>query len=117
VDDVEVDLIQTEPLEALLRLEHGVLAPREELRRDEDLLPRDAAVAQRPSDARLVAIGLRGVDVAVAELERPADGPECEQAVRRLPDAESQSRHPRAVGEDADSIAVAIRRAECILVS
>ena len=52
----------------------GFVVDRIELRGDEDLVARHAAVAQGAADARLVAVGLRGVDVAVAELERPANG-------------------------------------------
>src|SRR5262249_30292258 len=61
VDDVEVDVVDAEPLEAALRLGLRVLAGGVELRRDEDLLARDAAVAQRAPDAALVAVRLGGV--------------------------------------------------------
>ena len=73
VDDVEVDLVDAEPLQAPLRLGLRVLLRRIELRRDEDLLARHAAVAQRAADALLVAVGLRGVDVAVARARAPSE--------------------------------------------
>ena len=55
-------------------------------------------------DALLVAVGLGGVDVAVAELERPADGVLALGAVGDLPDAESERRHLVAVGELTGSL-------------
>ena len=47
---------------------------RRQLGRDEDLVARQAAVAQGAADRRLVAVHRRGVDVAIADLERPPDG-------------------------------------------
>ncbi len=88
VDDVEVDLLDAEPLEAVLGLGGRVGARGIELRRDEDLVARDAAVAQRAADARLVAVGLRGVDVPVARLERPAHRVLTLGAVLDLPHAQ-----------------------------
>ena len=72
VDDVEVDGVDAEPLEAALHLGDGILAARVELRRDEDVLARDAAVADRPPDAAFVLVGLRRVDVAVAQPRAPS---------------------------------------------
>ena len=72
VDDVQVDLVDPEPVQAARASAGSCEAG--ELRRDEDVLAGHAALAQRPSDARLVAVRLRGVDVAVPELERPAHG-------------------------------------------
>ena len=99
MDDVEVDLVHAQPFEAALRLGLRVLARREELGREEDLIARHVAVAQRAADALLVAVGLRRVDMAVAELERRADRVLALRAVRHLPDAEAEQRDLVAVGE------------------
>src|SRR3954452_17756336 len=102
VDDVQVDLLDAQALEAALRLLLGVPGrARIELRRDEDLVARHAAVANGAADARLVPVGLRRVDVAVAELERPADRVLALGTVRDLPDAQAEERDLVAVGEDA----------------
>src|SRR4029077_1283510 len=101
VDDVEVDLVDAEALEAVLRLGLRVLAAGIELRRDEDVLARHAALAQGAPDARLVAVRLRRVDVAVAELKRPPHRARALRAVRDLPDSAPEQRDLVAVGEDA----------------
>src|SRR5439155_14602797 len=88
VDDVQVDGVHAEPLETPFGFRDRILASREELRRDEHLVARDAACAQALADALLVAVGLRGIDVAVAELERRADGVHAFISVRHLPDTE-----------------------------
>src|SRR4029077_13997114 len=88
VDDVEVDVVDPESLQAALGLGDRVLSSGKELGGDEDLLARDAALAQPLSDALLVAVRLCRVDVSVAELERPADGIDTLAAVLDLPDAE-----------------------------
>src|SRR5205085_11772354 len=63
VDDVQIDLIDTQPVQAALGLRGRIgSTPGIELGRDEELLARDAALAQRLPDARLVAVGLRRVD-------------------------------------------------------
>src|SRR5690606_1694475 len=74
VDEIEIDVVEPEPLEA--RVERGergvvamVLVP--QLRRDEYVLSRDAALADRAPDVRLVPVEGSGVHVAVARLERP----------------------------------------------
>ena len=64
----------------------------------------DAAVAKRLADALLVAVGLGGVDVAVAELQRPADGVLALGPVGHLPDAEPERRHLVAIGELTGSL-------------
>ena len=70
VDEVEVDVIEAEPLQAgVERAQRAVVAlvvvP--QLRRDEDLLAREPLVAHRGADVGLVAVDARGVDVAIAE--------------------------------------------------
>ena len=106
VDDVQVDVVDAEPPEAVLGLARRIGVAREELGRDEHLLPGDAALAQRPADALLVAVGLRRVDVAVAELERPAHGVLALRPVGYLPDAESQHGNLLAVAELVERLVV-----------
>ncbi len=101
MDDVQIDLIYAEPSQALLSLGVGVLAAGIELGCEEYLLARHAAVMQRPADALLVAIRLRGVDVAIPELERPANRVLALGTVGHLPDAETEQRYLVAVGEPA----------------
>jgi hypothetical protein len=76
VHEVQVDGVQAQLREALVdrgeRLVTG-LAVVPELRRDEQLVPRDAAGGDGTSDAFLVAVDGRGVDVAVTGLEGVAD--------------------------------------------
>jgi hypothetical protein len=90
-----------EMAEAGLGFSRRIAAPGVELRRDEDLIPGDAAIAQRSSDARLVAIGLRRVDVAIAGLERPTDGVLTLRPVGHLPDPESEGGDDGAVCQNS----------------
>ena len=101
VNDVQIDLVELEPAEAALDLRHRVPAGRIELRGDEDLLAGDAAVSKRPPDAPLVAVGLRGVDVPVSGLERPANSALALGTIGNLPHAKPEDRDLRAVGEGA----------------
>src|SRR4051812_5315038 len=94
VDDVEVDLVDAEPPQAVLRRGRRVLVPRIELGGEEDLLARHAALAKPLADALLVAVRLRGVDVPVAELECPPHGVHALGPVGHLPDAEPEHRDP-----------------------
>lgn len=100
MDEVQVDVVDAEPLDAVRGLPEGVAPAGEELRRDEHLLARDAALAQRPADARLVSVCLRGVDVAVPELQRRPDSLHARGSVGHLPDPEPKQRHHRPIGED-----------------
>ena len=73
VDQVEVDVIQAEPLQAglagvLRRLEALVVGG--QLGGDEQLVARDARRGDRAADRGLVAVGRRGVDQPVARLQR-----------------------------------------------
>src|SRR4051794_20743248 len=99
VDDVEVDVLEAEAFETLLCLGRRILVLRIELRRHVDLVAREAARPQRSAHALLVAVGLGGVDVAIAGLERPAHGVLALSSVRHLPDAESQHGDARSVRE------------------
>src|SRR5207302_7508618 len=98
VDQVEVDLLHAEALEAPLRLRRRVLRAGVELRREEDVFARDAAVLQRASDARLVPVCLRGVDVAIAGLERPPNGVLGVRAGAHLPYAQAEERQLVSIG-------------------
>src|SRR5690606_34348446 len=76
VDEVEVHVVQTQLLEAQVdRVEGrlGALVGVPQLRRDEELLARDARLLDRPTDSHLVAVHGGGVDVAVADLEGVGD--------------------------------------------
>src|SRR5205085_11725975 len=87
------------------RLERRPLAPstvRPHLRRDEDVVAGNPALGERATDLLLVAVGARGVDVPVSELERCDDGrfgalAACE------PGPEPEQRHVRA-GRDLDEV-------------
>jgi hypothetical protein len=78
VDEVHVELVDAEPSEALPGRGNRVVAPpqiehapRKELGGKEYLAAWHAAVAQRPSDALLVAIGLGRVNMAIPQVNRP----------------------------------------------
>ncbi len=101
MDDVQVDLVDAKPFETARRRVRGFFVRGKELGRDEDLVARDAALADALPDALLVAVRLRGIDVSIAELERPANSVHAFAAVRHLPDAEPEQRDFVPVGEDA----------------
>ena len=102
MDDVEVDVVDAEPLEAPFRLGRRIGATAGiELRRHEELVTRDAALAQPLPDAFFVAVRLRRVDVPVAELERPPNGVHALGSVGNLPDPEADQRDLVPVGEHA----------------
>ena len=72
VDEVEVDVVEPEPVTALLEgAQRLVVAVRVvvQLGGDEDLVARQAGLGDRRADARLVAVHRGGVDVPVAGLE------------------------------------------------
>ena len=78
VDQVEVDVVEPESLEA--RLEGGqgrvvALLRVPQLGGDEDVLAGQARGGERRADAGLVAVGGGGVDVAVAGVKRLLDDP------------------------------------------
>jgi diketogulonate reductase-like aldo/keto reductase len=99
VDEPEVDVGEGERVEALGEcLPFVPRAARRQLRRDEDLVARDAARGECLSDLRLVGVHRRGVEVPVANLQRPADRVD-RGAAADLPRAEPEQRHRRARGE------------------
>jgi hypothetical protein len=93
VDQVKVDLLQAEPAKALFRLGDWVVPPRMELRGNEHLVARHAAVAEGAADAFLIAVRLSRVNVPVSGLERPAHGVDALTPVRHLPDAKAEHGH------------------------
>ncbi len=101
VDDVQVDVVHSQPAQAALRLGGGIAVAGIELGRDEHLFARRPAVAQRLADAALVAVGLGSVDMAIPELERPADGVDALRPVGHLPYAQPQQRDFVSVREPA----------------
>src|ERR1700691_364522 len=101
VDQIQINLIQTEPPQALPGFGNGVFAPWKELCRDEHVLALHAAVPQRPSDALLVGVSLGGVDMAVSQLQRPAHGVHAGQPVRHLPYAQAKHGHLISIRQDA----------------
>jgi len=92
MDQVEVDVVEPELLEALDAGATRPLMPLvdvEALRRHEDLVAIELRSAQCLSDGGLVAVGGRGVDVAIAGRERERHG--LDRLVRRdLEDAEAE---------------------------
>src|SRR5450631_2273293 len=101
VDEVQVQVVEAEALEALFRLGGGILSGGMELRGDVDIVTGYAAVEERPADALLVAAGLGRVDMPVPEIEGPLHGIDALRPVGHLPDAESEHWHPGAVSEHA----------------
>jgi len=110
VDDVEVQAIDLQPLEASLGLGRRVLLPRVELGRDEHLVARDPALAQPLADAVLVPVRLGRVEVPIAQLERPANRVDALRPIRDLPHAEPEQRDPVAVCELASGAIHGTRR-------
>ena len=109
MDDVQIDVVDPEPLQAPLDFRNRVLPCGRELGGEEHLLARDTALAQPLPHAFLVAVRLRRVDVPVPELERPADGAHALGAVRHSPDTEADQRDLVAVREGQDHrVAVAV---------
>ncbi len=102
VDQVQVDDTEVEPLFRSLERAPGtgrVLDLRRQLRGDEDLGAVDAAVADRPTDAGLVAVGEGGVDVPVAGVEGAPDGVVRLRPVGDLPRAEPDLRDGDVAGD------------------
>ena len=96
MDQVEVDVARAEPGEASVeRAQRGVVAvvviP--QLGRDEHLVARHAAGPDRGADIGLVAVDPRGVDVAVAELQRGGDGVAGRRAGELFLDRDSRAAH------------------------
>jgi hypothetical protein len=92
VDQVEVDVVEAQALEALLQRAPGLVVAMgvvEALRGHEDLVAGQAGGPDRLADALLVAVGRRRVDVAVAGPERAA-GDGGGVLGRHLEDAEAE---------------------------
>src|SRR5688572_22051676 len=77
VDEIQVHGVEPERLEAPVEGPQRAvvtLVGVPELGGHEELWPRDPARAHRGADVRFVPVDPRGVDVAVAELQRPLHG-------------------------------------------
>jgi hypothetical protein len=112
VDQVEIDVVETQAGEAALAGRQRVVVALlvvPQLGGDEELVARDAACSDRSADAVLVAVHRGGVDATVPDLETPGDlmldfgtrlGPE-----RAEPEArhEHAGRDLNGVGERAQS--------------
>ena len=97
VDDIEVDVIEAEPLKAPLCLDVGLFPTGVELCGDENFFTRHSAFGERPSDTFFVAVRLSRVDVVVPEIERRPDGVHALGAIGHLPDAQPEQRDLVAV--------------------
>jgi hypothetical protein len=102
VDQVQVNLVDVEPSQALLGLGlgFGIGAVGGELGGDEHLIARRAGLAQRASHALLVAVGLGRVDMAISQVEGLAHGVHADRPVGHPQHAEAQDRHVIPVRED-----------------
>ena len=81
VQEQQVELVDAEPLQRLLRVALDLVGRRlvvRHLRGQEDLVARHAALGDPAPDLALVLVRARGVDLPVADLQRVAD------AVRRV---------------------------------
>jgi hypothetical protein len=77
VDQIEIDVLQPEPRQAVVEGAQGIvvrLGVVPQLGGDEQLLARDAGCGDGLAHALLVAIDRRGVDAAIARVERRGDG-------------------------------------------
>jgi len=96
VDEVEVEDLDAEALHRGVEGRgHARVVVVPDLRRDEDVVAVDLAAPEDPADALLVAVDPRGVDVAVAGVERTAEGG-VDGGVRDLPDTEADLRDREA---------------------
>src|SRR6266852_7336077 len=87
VYQVEVDVAQSEPAQALVASGKGRIVPVvavPELGGDEDLLARHPAVSDSPADVLLVPVEARGVDMPVAHLQSELHGFPCDLSGRGL---------------------------------
>ena len=91
----EPEVYPVEPEEPEAGLDRRALAPRvagRQLRGDEDISRRDAAVVQGPSDLGLVPVHRRRVDKPVADVECSPNGPVGLRSPE-LPGSEAEQRH------------------------
>src|SRR5580698_10878923 len=87
---VEIDILEPEALQARFDLTNRVLGARVELCRDEDVATVEATLPKTFADTLLVAVALSGVDVAITQLERPADRVLRLAALGGLPDTQGE---------------------------
>src|SRR5260370_6989760 len=101
VNQIQIDVVCAKPLQAALELGGRIRARGIELGGDEHLVTPNPTLARRPPDTFLVAIDLGGVNVPVAELQRPAYGVDGRGPIGDLPHAEAEQRNLLAVCERA----------------
>jgi hypothetical protein len=107
VDEVEVDVVEPEPLQALVERRKGgvvALVGVPHLGGDEHLVTRHTALRDGRADLVFVLVELRGVDVAVAGGQRGGH--------RRLGFARRHQEHPEAQLGDGDAV-VQLDRGHC----
>jgi hypothetical protein len=109
MDEVEVQVVDTEANEALLGLCGRVGAGRMKLRRDEDLRARHATLLESPTDACLVAVRLGSVDVSIAELECPANRVDAVRPVGNLPETKTKRGNLTSVREYSHAVCLWFR--------
>jgi hypothetical protein len=102
MQQIEIDVVETQPRQARVersasRIESLVGIP--QFGRDEYLVTPESTRSDRFADLVLISIGLRGVDVAVAEAQSGGDRIVSALAASRLPDAKSDLRNSGAVPE------------------
>ena len=113
VNEKEVDLLDAEPVEALVERRRDHLRPqpvRPDLGGDEDVPARNSGIAEAFPDRRLVAIALGRVDVAIARLDRLCNQAATLGALER-PGSEPDRRHgsEQRGGHCASSVSAALR--------
>ena len=74
MDQIEVNVVEAQPPQALVELPRGACMRGQQLGRHEHLLARQATPSESGAHALLVAIHRGGVDVAVPRLQRPLHG-------------------------------------------
>ena len=116
VDEIEVDVVEMELLAGFLeRLQRAVVAAVgvPHLRGDEQLFARHAAGGQRLAHRRLVVVGRRRVDVAVAVGKGLVDRIDAHLAVGHLVRAEADAGNLVAVSQH-DGVARALQVCHCM---
>ena len=99
VDEIEVNLVDAKQARALVEGAQGLVIAMvgvPHLRGHEDVVAVKLAATQRLTDAALIVVEVRRVDVSVADLER-LHGRVDDDIVRHLPDAESDDGDGAAV--------------------
>ena len=101
MQEIEIQVLQPEALEGVLKLGDGALVAvaAGELGGHEDLFAGDTGAAQSLADGFLVAVAERGVDGAVAARQGRRDGVFALVRIGDLEHPQAKPRHAHAVGE------------------